>query len=167
MNGFFGVGPLELLVIGILALIFIGPERLPGVISQVMRTVRELRDYATQVQDELRGEFAEVRQELEGVARDMDQFSGDLSRSANEVVSGAQQAVDSATAGTSTPSTAAGPAAGTAFEPAPPPTTFPELNAPPPPRDMTPLPAPTAAHTNGVARDDEESRPTFADYRPE
>ena len=143
MNGLFGVGPLELLVIGVLALIFIGPEKLPGVISQVMRTVRELRSYASQVQEELTSELSEVRQEFEGFSREVTTAAEEVSQSANEVVTETQQAASTAT-------------------------TVPDLMAPPPARDFTPqLPAPSGVHANGASHADEEDRPTFADYRPQ
>ena len=143
MNGLFGVGPLELILVGVLALIFIGPERLPGVIGQVMKTVRELRDYADQVRDELRTEFEPLRQDIEELSRDVNQFAGDLSQQVNDVANEAQQAADSARA------------------------PVPDLMAPPPPRDTTPaLAAPTSVHTNGVTHTEEDA-PSFADYRPQ
>lgn len=144
MNGFFGVGPLELVVIGVLALIFIGPERLPGVISQVMKTVRELRSYASQVQDELSGEFADIRQDLEGVARDMNQFAGEINSQVNTIATETQDAARSVS--------------------------MPELNSPPRPATMPelPPPAPAAVGTNGAAPAvDEAERPAFAEYKPE
>ena len=143
MNGLFGVGPLELLVIGVLALIFIGPEKLPAVISQIMRTVRELRSYASQVQDELANELAPVREELQGFSREVTTATEEISQSANEVVAETQQVASAAA-------------------------TVPDLMAPPPPRDLTPqLPAPSGVHANGASRADEEERPAFADYRPQ
>jgi sec-independent protein translocase protein TatB len=142
MNGVFGVGPLEMVVIGVLALIFIGPEKLPGVIGQVMKVVRELRAYATQVQDELREELAPLREEIENVTREVSQFAEDVARDTNEIAAEAQQATD--------------------FRPA-----INELMAPPPPRDTTPaLTAPAGVHANGASNDADEDTPTFADYRP-
>jgi sec-independent protein translocase protein TatB len=40
---FLGVGPLELLVILIIALIVVGPERLPQIAQSIGKTVRDLR----------------------------------------------------------------------------------------------------------------------------
>jgi|SRR5579884_3738548 sec-independent protein translocase protein TatB len=144
MNGFFGVGPLEIVVIGVLALIFIGPERLPGVISQVMKTVRELREYASQVQTELTDEFAGIREDLEGVVQDVNQFAGELAQQANEVAAETQEVAHAANLAS-----------------------YPELMAPPPPREAPALSAPATVHTNGAVHDEDESRPAFADYRPE
>ncbi|MBI2760282.1 MAG: hypothetical protein HYX51_02510 [Chloroflexi bacterium] len=155
MNGFFGVGPLELLVIGVLALIFIGPARLPGVIAQVMKTVRELRAYAEEARSALTAEIEPLRQEFESVTRDVNEFARDISASANEITAEAQQAVNEAQQ------------AGVVLNAPPAPT------QPPQTRDEHPLfPSlipPLATHTNGVngaVHDEDEERPAFTDYRP-
>ena len=75
----FGIGPLELLVILVLILIFVGPQRLPEMAAQLgrfMRTARKMseevtREFTTtmkdleQEYDEVRGEWKEVGQGLE------------------------------------------------------------------------------------------------------
>lgn len=148
MNGLFGVGPLELVVIGVLALIFIGPERLPGVIRQVMKTIADLRSYADEVRAELAGEFSDIQDVLQDVTRDVNEVAGDINRSVNEIASETERAAQAAAAEVR-PAVA-------------------DLTAPLPPRDGTaPLPAPAGPHSNGVAHDDEESRPLFSDYRPQ
>ncbi len=145
MNGFFGIGIPEMLVIGVLALIFIGPDKLPGVIAQAMKTLRELRDYASDMQAELTNELAPLREDLEGLTREVNEFAQDVTASVNEVAAETQAATAEA-------------------DPRP---ALNELMAPPPPRGTTStLAVPAGAHTNGVAHDDEESRPAFGDYRP-
>jgi sec-independent protein translocase protein TatB len=42
---FLGVGPAELIVILVVALIFVGPERLPKLAADIARTIREIRQY--------------------------------------------------------------------------------------------------------------------------
>lgn len=140
MNGFFGVGPLELLVIAVLALIFIGPERLPGVVRQVMSVINELRGYAEDMRQELAPELEELRNELEGVGREVNQFAEDLVSTTNEMATETHQALESAA-------------------------TVNDLMAPPPPLDTAALPAPAGISPNGAGHDEEE-RPVFADYRP-
>jgi sec-independent protein translocase protein TatB len=161
MNGFFGVGPFELLLIAILALIFIGPQRLPGVIQQVMRTYHELRNYLDEARATLTQELEPLREELENVTRDVSQVAQDMTASANEVArdihSTANQAVAQAQQAVAAPPTGfnASPPGG--------------LNAPPPPRDEHPLfpsVAPLAVHTNGVSHADDDEQPAFGDYRP-
>jgi len=57
----FGVGPLELLVILAVALIFVGPERLPRLAADLARTIRDIRRYTAS----FAAEFNEVIQEFE------------------------------------------------------------------------------------------------------
>jgi sec-independent protein translocase protein TatB len=60
----FGIGPFELLVLAIVGLLVLGPERLPGYARQAAQVLRTLRDLATgaekQLRDELGPEFADV-----------------------------------------------------------------------------------------------------------
>ena len=60
----FGVGPMELAVLAIVAVIVVGPERLPGFARQAAQMIRTLRDLSTgarqQLADELGPEFADV-----------------------------------------------------------------------------------------------------------
>jgi sec-independent protein translocase protein TatA len=55
--GFVNVGPLELLVIGIIALIVLGPKRLPEAARSVGKGIREFRE-------SLAGESDEEREDL-------------------------------------------------------------------------------------------------------
>lgn len=43
MDGILGVGPLEIMIIVVLALIFLGPERLPETIREIAKFVRQMR----------------------------------------------------------------------------------------------------------------------------
>lgn len=60
----FGIGPFELLVLAIVGLLVLGPERLPGYARQAAQLLRTLRELATgaekQLRDELGPEFADV-----------------------------------------------------------------------------------------------------------
>lgn len=53
----FGVGPAELIVIAVVALVVFGPDRLPEFARQAGRLVRQLRDLAKGAQDSLRQEL--------------------------------------------------------------------------------------------------------------
>jgi sec-independent protein translocase protein TatB len=155
VNGIFGVGPLEMLVIAVLALIFIGPQRLPSVIGQVMKTIRELREYATGIQNEFRDDFREMREEFESFQRDVTQSMEEMSRDVEEVSRDVNQ-LSTEVHTTASESTDA---------PTPEPVN--ELMAPPPPREGTvPLPATNGVHANGALHDDGEDAPVFKDYRP-
>lgn len=50
----FNIGPFELLLVLILALLILGPGKLPEVGSALGRTIREFRKASTEVEDSLR-----------------------------------------------------------------------------------------------------------------
>jgi sec-independent protein translocase protein TatB len=60
----FNIGPLEALVLAIVGLIVLGPDKLPELARDAARLLRNLRDMATgarqQLRDELGPEFADV-----------------------------------------------------------------------------------------------------------
>jgi sec-independent protein translocase protein TatB len=60
----FNIGPVELLVLALVGLIVLGPERLPGLVRDATRVLRQLRDMATgartQLKNELGPEFSDV-----------------------------------------------------------------------------------------------------------
>lgn len=57
----FGVGPLELAVILIVALVIVGPDRLPRLAADLARTIKEIRKYT----GGLAAEFNEVVKDVE------------------------------------------------------------------------------------------------------
>lgn len=63
------VGTMELVVILVVALIFVGPAKLPGLGRALGRTLRELRQLSSSLQRELE-EGGEKRQEGEEDGRD-------------------------------------------------------------------------------------------------
>ena len=124
----FGVGPLELLVIMVVALIFVGPERLPRLAADLARTIREIRKYT----NSLAAEFNEVVQEIEKETqnetaewKEIGQGLSDAAKSVSGEVTGAQ--ADAAGSSTPRPPAASSPeqspsnvaAANGATEPAP------------------------------------------------
>ena len=60
----FNVGPMELLVLCVVGLIVIGPEKLPNLARDAARMIRTLRELATgartQLREELGPEFADI-----------------------------------------------------------------------------------------------------------
>jgi sec-independent protein translocase protein TatB len=60
----FNIGPMELLVLALVGMIVLGPERLPGLVRDATRVLRQLRDMASgarnQLKNELGPEFADV-----------------------------------------------------------------------------------------------------------
>jgi sec-independent protein translocase protein TatB len=60
----FNIGPMEFMVLAVIGLIVLGPDRLPGLARDAARMLRTLRDMATgarqQLREELGPEFADV-----------------------------------------------------------------------------------------------------------
>jgi sec-independent protein translocase protein TatB len=60
----FNIGPMELLVLALVGMIVLGPERLPGLVRDGTRMLRQLRDMAsgahTQLKNELGPEFSDL-----------------------------------------------------------------------------------------------------------
>lgn len=93
---FLGIGLPEIIIILIVAVIVVGPKRLPEVAVQIARAIRHLRGYATDVTaqmrselDELTREYEEVRKELRefraAAARDLDSVSREVDRTVRDV----------------------------------------------------------------------------------
>jgi sec-independent protein translocase protein TatB len=90
---FLGVGPAEVLVILVVALIFVGPERLPRLAADIARTIREIRRYTAGIA----AEFTEVIEDLEketaderGQLKDVGQGLTAATRSVTEALRGAR-----------------------------------------------------------------------------
>ncbi len=123
---FFGVGPAELLVILVVALIFVGPERLPKLAADIARTIREIRKYTGAIAAEFNDVIQDFEKETAGERsewKEIGQGLTDASKSITDAVRGAQS--DASAALTLPPSTPAastspgGPAPNTAPQPAP------------------------------------------------
>lgn len=89
----FGVGPAEMIVILVVALVFVGPERLPKLAADLARTIREIRKYT----GSLAAEFNEVIQELEKETtaettewKEIGQGLADVTKSVTDQLTGAQ-----------------------------------------------------------------------------
>ncbi|MDQ1103572.1 sec-independent protein translocase protein TatB [Nocardioides zeae] len=66
----FGIGLPELAVIGLVAMMVLGPDRLPQVAKQAGQMVRQLRGFARTARDDLRSELGPEYADLE--LRDLD-----------------------------------------------------------------------------------------------
>src|SRR5262245_9850921 len=88
----FGVGPLELVVVLVVALIFVGPERLPRLAADLARTIREIRKYT----NSLAAEFNEVVQEIERETQNETTEWKDIGRGLSDAVSSVSDEVKAA-----------------------------------------------------------------------
>lgn len=102
---FLGIGPGEFFFILIVALLVIGPERLPGFARSIGRNIVRLRNWMNtspdaqlfiQVQRELQGEIEDIRstlrQEMQSVRAEVESVRGDLNSASRSVDSSLQSA---------------------------------------------------------------------------
>jgi sec-independent protein translocase protein TatB len=107
---FFGVGPLELLVVLVIALIVVGPQRLPELAAQMGKFMRGLRRYTSQVTrefnetmqdlekeyDDLRGEWKTVGQGLDestkAISSELEAAGAEASRALEDAKAAADEA---------------------------------------------------------------------------
>jgi|GEM_PF-980630 sec-independent protein translocase protein TatB len=74
----FGIGPLEILLVVLVAFIVLGPDRIPGTMRQLGKWTRQLRetannitrDYNTEIR-EITGEITALQDEIRSIQRDL------------------------------------------------------------------------------------------------
>jgi sec-independent protein translocase protein TatB len=82
---FFGLSPLNiLLILGVLLIVF-GPDRLPEIAAKAGKMVRDLRSYASDVTGEFSGEIAEIQQHFTGMQDDLRSVGRDLQQTTQEI----------------------------------------------------------------------------------
>jgi len=57
MDSFFGIGLFELVMIAVVALLVLGPERLPGAMREIAKWMRQLRNLSSEFQSQFSEEF--------------------------------------------------------------------------------------------------------------
>ena len=82
---FFGVGMFELAMIMIVALIVVGPDRLPQTAREIGKVVRTLRRYASSVQREVREGFGELTAEVDATRGEFEDLGRSLKTSGLEI----------------------------------------------------------------------------------
>lgn len=75
---FLGIGYQELLLVLVLMLVVVGPERLPGMAYQIGRAVRTLQTYARQVRNEFGDEISYIEEQYKTVKGEVDSTRGAL-----------------------------------------------------------------------------------------
>jgi sec-independent protein translocase protein TatB len=91
---FYGVGLPEIILILVLTLIVVGPERLPELAAQLARLVRQTRRYAGQVSSQIKYELGDVSQDYEALRRELQQLRQELTQQAKPL----QEELDAAKA---------------------------------------------------------------------
>jgi Tat protein translocase TatB subunit len=82
---FLGIGLPELIAVMVVAVIVVGPKRLPEVAAQLGRIVRQMRGYATDVTSQMRTELDELTREYEEMRRELEDVKGQASREVGSV----------------------------------------------------------------------------------
>lgn len=77
---FLGVGLPEIALILVIAVIVLGPERIPEFAVQLARAIRWLRGYATESTAELRAEFNDLLKEYEEVRQELRELRGSVDK---------------------------------------------------------------------------------------
>ena len=72
---FLGIGPGELLMILVLALIVFGPKRLPEIGRTLGKTMKEIRSVSDELTSQFRGELESASEELEAASADLASIS--------------------------------------------------------------------------------------------
>ena len=77
---FLGVGPFEVALVAIIAVIVLGPERIPGVAVQLARAVRYMRGYATDATADIRKELEELTKEYDEMRKEFREFQSSATK---------------------------------------------------------------------------------------
>ncbi len=98
-------GMQELVVIALVALFVLGPERLPEVTRAASRLLTRVRNYGVTASKELRGvaDLGGLEQEVSELRRELDRTRADLRRAMRETMSASDSAVDRPSQATFTP----------------------------------------------------------------
>ena len=81
---FFGIGPLELLLVLIILLIVVGPARLPEVVSKIGKGMRMLK----QATNELSNDFKEMADEVKDSGKEVSSALGPVAGLPGEKLGG-------------------------------------------------------------------------------
>jgi sec-independent protein translocase protein TatB len=101
---FLGIGPFEIVLIIILAFLFFGPEKLPGIAARAGRMYRNFRqatsDITKSISDEISTEQKAIAEDLTDGKTSLTEELSSLGKTVVEDISAESQAGDSKTAGT-------------------------------------------------------------------
>ena len=79
----FGVGPMEMALVIIIAVVVLGPERFPAFAVQIARAIKYLRGYANDATSDLRAEFQELTKEYEEMRKELAEVRGSVTSTAS------------------------------------------------------------------------------------
>ncbi len=93
----FGVGAEEFIAILVVALIVLGPERLPIAMRQVGRWARRLRDMSREFREEFAEEFSIIQEEMGELRREAEETRSELAEIRRELGQTVQETADEVT----------------------------------------------------------------------
>ncbi|OQC08312.1 MAG: Sec-independent protein translocase protein TatB [Candidatus Hydrogenedentes bacterium ADurb.Bin101] len=79
----------EMILIAAIALIVIGPEKFPDFAKIALRTMRDLRGYVDDIQNEVSKELKPLKKEIDTLSRDSQKYIDTLSKDTNKAFSSA------------------------------------------------------------------------------
>ena len=94
----FGVGPFELLLVVIIAFVVLGPERIPSVMRQLGRAVRQLREMTQQMTKDYGSDLREITDEVSALQNELRSVQRDLGAMARDMINQAAVAKPATTA---------------------------------------------------------------------
>jgi sec-independent protein translocase protein TatB len=83
----FGVGPLELIVILVVTVLVVGPDRLPQVAADLAQWIRRMRAYATHLTRDFNEVVSELEKEAGASREDWKEIAGVVTRQTSAVTS--------------------------------------------------------------------------------
>jgi sec-independent protein translocase protein TatB len=110
----FGIGPWEIVLVLLIALLVLGPQRLPQVTVQLAKSIRWLRRFSGQITGQLREEFNELARDYEELKSEVDELRQKVDRDVDAATKEVTDTVEEA--GKAVPS---GPILETPAEPLP------------------------------------------------
>ncbi len=90
---FFGIGAFELALVAVVAVIVLGPERIPGVAIQLARAVKYMRGYANDATADIRKELQELTKEYDEVRQELTEFRQSVRKDVESVAGEVGKAV--------------------------------------------------------------------------
>jgi sec-independent protein translocase protein TatB len=90
---FFGIGAFELALVAVIAVIVLGPERIPGAAIQLARAVKFMRGYANDATADIRRELQELTKEYDEVRKELSEFQRSIVKDVDSVTAEVNKAV--------------------------------------------------------------------------
>ena len=83
----FGIGPMEIALIVLIAFIVLGPERIPGVMRQLGTWTRQLREMVNNITRDYNADIREITSEINALQEEIRSIQRDLGGIATDFIS--------------------------------------------------------------------------------